>query len=340
MPRDIAQNRRFAAGGGGQAGKPKRKAAGISWLAPACVQLRRRLYGKSRAEAIAALRRGSALWYNSRALNLHSISEIREWCISNGFHPNRTLGQNFLADANTLAGIVRDAGVKPGERILEIGPGLGSLTSALLEAGASVFAVEKDRFLAESLPARFPGAPLETVCADALRMAEEGKLDGFGKCVSNLPYSSGTRILLELAARPQPPQEFTVLVQTEVAERLAAGPGSKTRGFAGVRLQLDYGVSIVREVAATCFWPKPAVGSSVAKIVRKAAPPALDGEERDTYFKIAKTAFSHRRKQMRTIFKGFTESSARPEDLSVEDWMDLARKIARERIAAGKEDCK
>ena len=263
-------------------------------------------------------------------MNLHSTADVRGWCIENGFHPNKTLGQNFLTDANALAAIADASGAKPGDRVLEVGPGLGALTETLLRRGVRVFAVEKDCALAARLENAFPefADSFEIVCGDALRMAEEGALDGFGMCVSNLPYSCGTRIMLELAARPAPPDSFTVLVQTEVAERLAAGPGSKTRGFAGVRMQLDYTVEIVREVAPSCFWPKPAVGSSVVRMERKPGAASLPAAVRRTLVSMAKTAFNHRRKQLGTIFRGIVRSCARPEELSNEEWLELAAATA------------
>ena len=257
---------------------------------------------------------------------MRSLSAVRGWCIANGFHPNRTLGQNFLVDRNSLDAIADAARIVPGERILEIGPGLGALTETLLERGAKVFAVEKDRALAARLAASPPGpaGALETVQGDALDMARDGALDGFGKCVSNLPYSVGTRILLELAARPGAPRVFVLLVQAEVAARLAAGPGDRERGLAGVRIQLDYDVETVREIPASCFWPRPAVDSAVVRISRRGDAPRLGPAARAVFDSVVRTAFSHRRKQMGTIFRGVVQSAARPEELSLDDWIGLA----------------
>ena len=144
--------------------------------------------------------------------------------------------------------------------------------------------------------------------------------------VSNLPYPAGTRILLELVKARKIPM-MTVLVQTEVAERLAAGPGSKTRGLAGVWAQLDYDVKIVRKVSASCFWPRPEIGSTVVKLVRHDRNLGVSGEERDLFYRLTKQAFEHRRKQLGSIFKDLIQSTARAEELSNEDWLTLVREL-------------
>jgi len=164
---------------------------------------------------------------------------------------------------------------------------------------------------------------------DALDFIKDGSCDGFAALVSNLPYQAGTRILLELTQRTAgAPETATVLVQTEVAERLAAGPGSKTRGLAGVWVQLDYDVKIVRAVSASCFWPRPEIGSSVVRLVRHHRNDALSEEMRDLFRRITKQAFEHRRKQLGAIFKGIVESTARAEQLSNDDWLAFVEALA------------
>lgn len=272
-------------------------------------------------------------------MNLTSPSQVKAWCIANGFHPNRTLGQNFLIDRNALLAIV-DAGLgaapAPGARVLEIGPGLGVLTEEMLGRGARVTAVEKDPVLAERLAGALGSPPgLTVVEGDALEVVGrrgDGSLgtgDGtFDFMVSNLPYQSGTRILLELVQRRAIPS-MTVLVQTEVAERLAAGPGSKTRSLSGVWAQLDYDVRPVRKVAASCFWPRPEVGSTVVTLVRHDRNIALSAEERDFFRRLTKRAFEHRRKQLGSIFKDMIQSSARAEELSNEEWLTLVKGLTQ-----------
>ena len=274
-------------------------------------------------------------------MNLTSPSQVKAWCIENGFHPNKVLGQNFLIDRNALEAIV-DAGLAgvakdSGAAILEIGPGLGVLTEEILKRGCSVTAVEKDPVLAVRLAESLGNPPnLSVVKADALDWIKDAAGENSGTCdtqtfdamVSNLPYQAGTRILLELVQRHNIPS-MTVLVQTEVAERLAAKEGSKTRGLAGVWAQLDYDVKIVRKVAASCFWPRPEIGSSVVTLTRHDRNIALSSKERDVFRRLTKKAFEHRRKQLGSIFKDLIQSSARAEELTNEDWINLSKGIAK-----------
>ena len=269
-------------------------------------------------------------------MNLTSPSQVKAWCIDHGFHPNKVLGQNFLVDRNALESIVEAAALPTGARVLEIGPGLGVLTEELLRRGFAVTAVEKDPVLAERLAEALGNPPDLTVRAgDALDLIKDGSCDGFPALVSNLPYQAGTRILLELVQRigvnrtggaalvaaQDAPETVVVLVQTEVAERLAAGPGSKTRGLAGVWAQLDYDVQLVRAVKAACFWPRPEIGSTVVRLVRHHRNDALSPDWRARFRQITKQAFEHRRKQLGAIFKGQVQSTARAEQLSNADWI-------------------
>ena len=191
-------------------------------------------------------------------MNLTSPTQVKAWCIENGFHPNKVLGQNFLIDQNALKAIV-DAGLEgnreqgTGNRVLEIGPGLGVLTEEMLNRGCEVVAIEKDPVLAARLKESL-GNPdgLTVIAGDALDVLSvpHSLFPVPSLSISNLPYQAGTRILLELV-QARRLQSMTVLVQTEVAERLAAREGSKTRGLAGVWAQLDYDVRIVRKVSAS-----------------------------------------------------------------------------------------
>ncbi len=272
-------------------------------------------------------------------MNLTSPSQVKAWCIENDFHPNKVLGQNFLIDRNQLVAIV-DAGLEgvgggeggggaggegEGVRVLEIGPGLGVLTEELLNRGCKVTAIEKDPVLAARLKESL-GNPegLVVVAADALDYLSRPSRPPFDCMVSNLPYQAGTRILLELVMQREIPA-MTALVQMEVAERLAACEGSKTRSLAGVWAQLDYDVKIVRKVAANCFWPRPEIGSAVVRLVRHNRNVALSAEERDVFHRLTKKAFEHRRKQLGSIFKDMIQSTARAEALSNEDWITLTK---------------
>ena len=149
--------------------------------------------------------------------------------------------------------------------------------------------------------------------------------------ISNLPYQAGTRILLELV-RTRAIPSLTALVQTEVAERLAAPEGSKTRGLAGVWAQLDYDVRIVRKVSASCFWPRPEVGSSVVRLVRHDRNAWLSPEKRRVFYRLTKRAFEHRRKQLGSVFRNLIQSTNRAEDLSIEDWISLANALPPESV--------
>ena len=282
-------------------------------------------------------------------MNLTSPSQVKSWCIENGFHPNKVLGQNFLIDQNALKAIV-DAGLEGHvsslpPHILEIGPGLGVLTEEMLKRGCLVTAIEKDPVLAARLKESL-GNPegLTVIEGDALdwisgtshplTLSPSHPLTlspshPFSCMISNLPYQAGTRILLDLVKARQF-KSMTVLVQTEVAERLAAKEGTKTRGLAGVWAQLDYDVRIVRKVAASCFWPRPEIGSSVVRLDRHDRNLALSDEERRLFHRLTKQAFEHRRKQLGSIFKDMIQSTARAEELSNEDWINLVKELANE----------
>ena len=276
-------------------------------------------------------------------MNLTSPSQVEAWCIENDFHPNKVLGQNFLIDRNALEAIV-DAGLAragdpPAAKVREIGPGLGGLTEEMLRRGCAVTAVEKDPVLAARL-AESLGNPedLTVIAGDALdviagRLPEDHPAapdpQPFDCMISNLPYQAGTRILLELVQQRELPA-MTVLVQTEVAERLAAKEGSKTRGLAGVWAQLDYDVKIVRKVAASCFWPRPESGSSGVRLTRHERNVAFSEKERELFHRLTKQAFEHRRKQLGSIFKDMIQSTARAEELSNEDWITLVKGLLKD----------
>ncbi|MBQ7722298.1 MAG: ribosomal RNA small subunit methyltransferase A [Kiritimatiellae bacterium] len=299
-------------------------------------------------------------------------SEVRAWCLARGFHPSRTLGQNFLVDGNTVDAIVAAAGVSAGERVLEVGPGMGALTRSMLQAGALVTAIEKDMKLADLLRESLVsfGDAFSLHAMDMLKVSLDSLLatgdpaaaspDGAGmmpadmaaepffpKFVSNLPYSVGTRILIDVCRHPLAPQTCIVMVQKEVADRLAAPPGTPDRGQASVWIQRRYRVEIVRIVPPTCFWPKPEVSSAVVRLVRHDDFPLSDGEV-SLFESITKTAFMHRRKQMASIFRGAKmaggvtvpdasrwlascgiPANARPSDITMADWCALARELGR-----------
>lgn len=226
-----------------------------------------------------------------------------------GIRPTKTLGQNFVHDAGTLRRIVRRAGVLPGETVLEIGPGLGSLTLALLEAGARVIAVEIDPQLARALPVtvarRMPEAAdgLRVVCADALSI--DGP-DALGltpadaapiRLVANLPYNVAVPVLLTLLAAVPSLETATVMVQAEVADRLAAPPGSRTYGVPSVKVAWYASARRGITIGRTVFWPVPNVDSALVELVRREPPVVRVGRER--VFAVIDAAFAQRRKTLR-----------------------------------------
>lgn len=194
-----------------------------------------------------------------------------------GFRPSRRLGQNLLLDENAARAIARDAQVGGGEFVLEVGPGCGFLSVHLAHAGARLLAVEIDERLAP-IAARFlePYGDAEVLVADALAGKRsmnpdvEARLPSSGRwhLVSNLPYSVGGPILANLAARDHPPTSMTVLVQAEVAERLAARAGSREWGPLTIGVQLAYRAEILRRVPPALFWPRPKVDSAVIRFER------------------------------------------------------------------------
>lgn len=274
-------------------------------------------------------------------MNRTSPSEVKAWCIERGFHPNKTLGQNFLIDRNILDVLADAVNVTPGDRVLEVGPGLGVMTEALLQRGAHVTAVEKDpalaQWLRDSLLKEYPNT-LELIEGDALECDWPNLLArDFKAFASNLPYSVGTRILMDLIQQPNAPKRLVTLVQLEVAERFAAAPSTPERGTAGIWLQLDYDVRTVRNVKPSCFWPPPEVTSAIVAMERHNRS-TLNENEKATLRQLAKFLFTQRRKQLGKVlrkapapFNKFTCEAAnidptrRAETLTLPEWEMLVQ---------------
>ncbi|MEJ1088429.1 16S rRNA (adenine(1518)-N(6)/adenine(1519)-N(6))-dimethyltransferase RsmA [Microbacterium sp. Mu-80] len=274
-------------------------------------------------------------------VSLLGATEIRRLAAELDVTPTKKLGQNFVVDANTVRKIVHAAGVEPGERVVEIGPGLGSLTLAILEAGASVTAVEIDHRLAERLPHTaaergVADGALTVVDADAMQVTE---LPGDPTIlVANLPYNVSVPVLLHFLETFPDLQRGVVMVQAEVAERLAAKPGSKIYGAPSVKAAW-YGPWQLRgTVSRQVFWPVPNVDSLLVGFVRDAEPRGGEDERRRT-FRIVDAAFNQRRKMLRQALSGLFGSSAaasevlesagvaptaRGEDLTVDDYHRIA----------------
>ena len=233
-------------------------------------------------------------------MRLLGAADVRALAARLDVAPTKRLGQNFVHDANTVRRIVRLADVQAGERVLEIGPGLGSLTLGLLEAGAVVIAVELDRRLAEALPAtvadRASAAAdrLTVVAGDALRVDVP---DAPVRLVANLPYNVSVPVLLRLLADVPSLTAAVVMVQAEVGERLAAAPGSKIYGSPSVKAAWYGRCTIAGTVPRGVFWPVPNVDSVLVRFERGQA--RGDTVLRDRVFRLVDAAFAQRRKTLR-----------------------------------------
>lgn len=268
---------------------------------------------------------------------------VAEFLALRGLKPSKALGQNFLADGNVLDRIVEESGVAPGVGAVEVGPGLGALTARLLKAGASVVSIEKDKSLQPLLAARFAAeSRFRLVCGDALDTDWATVFSsGATHLVSNLPYSVGSRVVVDAATCRNPPRVMVLLLQKEVAQRFAALEGTGARGAVSVVLQRLYDVRLVRDVAPSCFVPRPEVVSAVVSL-RRHDRHALGEEDAAQFNAFVKTAFLHRRKQLASALRsagafsrpaGFTRAAleaagaaptARAEDISLAGWLALA----------------
>ncbi len=264
---------------------------------------------------------------------------IQELLAAHGLEPSRALGQNFVADPNTVRRVVALAGVEPGARVVEVGAGLGSLTLALAHAGASVTAVEADRHLVPVLSEVVAGLDaVRVIHADALRLDWSQLLAGSPSwsLVANLPYNVASTLVLDLLDAAPSVQRMLVMVQREVGERLAAGPGSRTYGIPSVKVAYWATAEVVARVPRTVFVPKPNVDSVLVRIVRRPSP-AVSADP-GLLFELVRAAFGQRRKMLRRSLAGrvapeaFTAAGVapelRPEQLGIEAWGALADAVA------------
>ena len=271
-------------------------------------------------------------------------SAVRELASQLGLRPSKQRGQNFVTDANTIRRIVAAAQVSEDDTVLEVGPGLGSLTLGLLQAARRVIAIEIDDVLAAQLPetvgARLPErlVALRVVNADALQV--DALPEPPTAVVANLPYNVAVPVLLHLLATFHSWTHGLVLVQAEVADRLAASPGSKTYGVPSVKVAWYATATKAGTVSPTVFWPVPNVESGLVAINRR-LPPATTAT-RDQVFAVIDAAFAQRRKMLRSALAGLAGSStaastaavaagldpqARGETLDVTDFTRLAEQI-------------
>lgn len=239
-------------------------------------------------------------------------SEIRSLAARLDVTPTKRLGQNFVVDANTVRRIAQIAGVGAGDSVVEVGPGLGSLTLAVLETGARVTAVEIDERLAAHLPATaaahgVPEGALAVVTADALRVSE---LPGDPRVlVANLPYNVSVPVLLHLMETFPDLARGVVMVQAEVGERIAAGPGSRVYGVPSAKAAWYGHWRLAGHVSRQVFWPVPNVDSVLVAFARDETPRGDEDERRET-FRIIDAAFQQRRKMLRQALSGLWGGSA------------------------------
>lgn len=266
----------------------------------------------------------------------HSRTSLADLLQQHGLKPSRALGQNFVVDPNTVRRIARLADVGPDDFVLEIGPGLGSLTLALVETGATVEAIEIDRYLLEPLRSVVEPHGVVVHHADALTADYEAILHGRSAIVvANLPYNVATPLVLHLLETVPSITRMLVMVQKEVGERFAADAGDEAFGAVSLRVQYFATANVVGKVSPSVFVPKPNVDSALVSITRRASvriDPSQVSES--ALFEVVRMAFAQRRKMLRKslqpwVTEGVFERAAvaetrRPEELTLEEFARLA----------------
>jgi 16S rRNA (adenine1518-N6/adenine1519-N6)-dimethyltransferase len=266
---------------------------------------------------------------------------VRELAERHGIRPTKAFGQNFLVDPNMARAIAASAGVGPGDLVLEVGAGLGSLTVALAETGASVLAIEVDRRVVPALREALEASGRRNVrvaLMDAMRADWSTALLGRPwTMVSNLPYNVAVPVVMRLLEEAPQVSEMLVMVQREVGERLAAGPGEEAYGAVSVKVAYFADARAERRVPPSVFWPAPKVESVLVRLVRrKRRPPGVD---RERLFRVIDEGFAQRRKTMRNALVRLglpgreallalgscgLEAEVRAEELSLEQFACLA----------------
>lgn len=271
--------------------------------------------------------------------SLLTPATVRSLLDEHGLRPSRALGQNFLADPNTARRIAKLARVGPGDQVLEIGAGLGSLTLALLEHGCRVLAIERDRRLVPVVERVIAGhGDVRLAPGDALEVDFAALLDdGTWTCVSNLPYNVATPVVIRVLEEAPQVSRLLVMVQREVAERIAAGPGGREYGSVSVLVNYYSTAKIVGMVPSSVFVPAPKVESALVELVRRASPP-VEVPSTDRLFQLVRAGFGHRRKMLRqslkeqlgprtveTLERAAIDPRERAESLDLDAWAALAR---------------
>lgn len=270
---------------------------------------------------------------------IYKPSELIQFLSELGISPKKGLSQNFLIDGNIIRKIVATAGVLPGDVVLEIGPGPGALTEALLEAGATVLAVEKDPILAEALKRiKSSTGHLEVFCEDIQEFPVEEVLKRYlkkgqlAKVIANLPYHLTTSIVTKFVPLREQFSKLVIMIQDEVARRYVSPPGCKEYGSITVFLNYHCNVHYAFKVSKNCFFPPPKIESAIVILDIK-EPPKVSDEEK--FFVLTRGAFEHRRKMLRaslrdlypqekiveTLEKLGIDPQARPETLSIDQFI-------------------
>ncbi len=264
-----------------------------------------------------------------------SGADVRRLLDQHGLAPSRARGQNFVVDPNTVRRIARLAEVGPADRVVEIGAGLGSLTLALAETGAAVTAIEIDRGLLPALRSVVEPAGVRVVEGDALALDWAGLLgDGPWVLVANLPYNVATPLVADLLDGVPAISRMLVMVQREVGERLAAGPGDEAYGAVSVKVAYWATAKVVGRVPPTVFHPVPKVTSALVRIDRRSTPAVGADVDPEWLFTLVRAGFGQRRKMLRRSLaslvapEAFEAADVRPEaraeELAVGDWGRLA----------------
>ena len=243
-------------------------------------------------------------------------TEIRELAAKLGLKPTKKLGQNFVIDQNTVEKIVRTSNVSKDSIVLEVGPGLGSLTLALMATGAKVIAVEIDERLAEILPNTakakgFGESQLIVINKDALEISKSD-VNNPDVLVANLPYNVSVPVIIHILETFPSIKNYLVMVQSEVADRLAANPGSRTYGSPSVKLQWYAEVSKAGSISRNVFWPVPNVDSDLVQLHRRNN---VDVSIRKELFAVVDAAFSQRRKMLRSALSSMCGGSEKASEI-------------------------
>ena len=267
-------------------------------------------------------------------------SDLKNIMEKHDLKPSKSLGQNFVVDPNTILKIIRAANIEKHQQILEIGPGLGSLTSQL-STTSKVVAIELDRYLVPALEEVLnhfgERENVEIIHQDAMKIDWKeffSHRQGIWKMVANLPYNIATPLIVTLLENAPEIQSIFVMVQLEVGERFAASPKSKAYGIPSVKAQYWAETKVLGKVSPNVFLPIPKVDSAILQIIRKPSPPEVNYTN---FSRLIQTAFQHRRKMIRKSLSTLIPMSnftiaeispqSRPEELSVADWVKLTNTL-------------